>query len=146
MLCPGLSLVAMLSLALRVGANTAIFSIVDSLLLRTLSVRQPERLVLPDDGPRTNPNWEEIRDRHSHLFAGAVAGSTLVLLIACASRNQLLARTNGRRHEQSGRRAWPIAYGTHATVVEVPPVLAVIGAVAGWRPQTGSCTSTRRRC
>jgi predicted permease len=73
---PAISLIAMLSLALGVGANTAIFSIVDSLLLRSLPVHQPERLVFLDDGSWTNPIWEEIRDRHSNLFDGVIAWSS----------------------------------------------------------------------
>ena len=42
---PVVTVVAVLSLALGIGANTAIFSLVDSLLLRTLPVPHPERLV-----------------------------------------------------------------------------------------------------
>ena len=43
---PGVSAVAILSLAIGIGANTALFSVVDAVLLRNLPVKEPERLVL----------------------------------------------------------------------------------------------------
>jgi len=70
---PAFALVAILSLALGIGANTAIFSIVNSLLLRSLPVRAPEQLVILEGGSWTNPIWEQIRDHHAGLFGGAAA-------------------------------------------------------------------------
>ena len=58
---PGFTLVAIASLALGIGANTAVFTLVDSLILRSLPVRDPGHLVRLQHGSWTNPIWEQIR-------------------------------------------------------------------------------------
>jgi predicted permease len=77
---PVVTIVAVLSLALGIGANTAIFSILDSLMLRTLPVKTPQHLAVVSIGDNgrdswTNPIWEQIRDR-PQLFEGAMAWSS----------------------------------------------------------------------
>jgi hypothetical protein len=64
-----------MSLALGIGANTALFSILNGLVLKSLPVRDPGALMLLDDGDWTNPIWEEIRARQNTLFDGAFAWS-----------------------------------------------------------------------
>src|SRR5262249_49648288 len=74
---PVVTIIAALSLAFGVGANTALFSILNSLVFKSLPVREPDRLVQIDGGPWTNPIWEQIRDRQDQVFDGAFAwGST----------------------------------------------------------------------
>jgi putative ABC transport system permease protein len=71
--------VAVLSLALGIGANTAIFSILNSLLLKSLPVRDPSQLVALDSvGPNeyfgiSYPVWDQIRQLRDfdHSFAWA---------------------------------------------------------------------------
>jgi predicted permease len=70
---PLVSTLAILSLALGIGANTALFSIANGLLLKPLPVRSPEALLLLEGGSWTYPIWEEIRRRQHDLFDGAFA-------------------------------------------------------------------------
>jgi predicted permease len=80
---PVLTAIALLSLALGVGANTAIFSLIDAVMLRMLPVQNPEQLALikfrsPASAhlrqSATNPIWEQVRD-HQDAFSGVFAWS-----------------------------------------------------------------------
>ncbi len=84
-----LTLTAILSLALGIGANAAIFSTIDALVLRELPVHEPERLVflaIGDDATPPNaftyPVWERIRSRQPRLFDGAFAWAPVRLVPA----------------------------------------------------------------
>jgi predicted permease len=84
---PGFSFIAVLTLALGIGANTAIFSLTDQILLRSLPVHEPDELVvLRSPGPTRGRLWSDgdpgqsfsypmykaIRDRDT-VFAGVLA-------------------------------------------------------------------------
>jgi putative ABC transport system permease protein len=83
---PGFTAVALLTLALGIGANTALFQLLDALRLRSLPVEHPESLAIIDLADATgrrgstmttypalsNPIWERLRDRQD-AFAGVVA-------------------------------------------------------------------------
>src|SRR5215467_3743812 len=101
---PGFTLTVLLTLALSVGANTAIFSLVNALLLKDLSYAQPERMgtiYTRISGPkpsdeRHNLNgeqWELLRDEVPALISG-LAGSTTGVNLKAGTRVQY-AR-NGR--------------------------------------------------
>ena len=74
---PGFTSVAILSLALGIGANTAIFSLIHTLMLRMLPVREPAQLVeflvhYPGDPPGnyfSRQSYEHFRDGN-HVFSG----------------------------------------------------------------------------
>src|SRR5260370_6649151 len=77
---PGFAAVAVLSLARGIGANTAIFSLIDAVMLKFLPVSHPEELLQVilgrTDTNFTNPLWEALRERQqafSGLFAFGLA-------------------------------------------------------------------------
>jgi predicted permease len=83
---PGFALAALVSLALGIGANTAIFSIIDKLLLESLPVERPRELVMLNPtgvrhgwtaGSRTwsFPVYRSLRE-HQQVFSGLIAERT----------------------------------------------------------------------
>ena len=147
---PGLTAVAVLSLALGIGANTAIFSLIDAVLLKTLPVQNPQQLVLlnwaskawPEgmmndlegnsnedkSGRMTStsfsyPAYEQIRDR-SQVFSSVLA--------MAGNDSQLNVGYRG----QPGRAEGELISGTFFSTLGVQPILG--RALTAGDDRTGS--------
>jgi predicted permease len=86
----GITVVALLSLAVGIGANTAIFSLLDTVLLKSLPVREPSQLVLfgngldegisdgfPNRWLYSYPFYREMRKRN-HVFSEVAAAFSMI--------------------------------------------------------------------
>jgi predicted permease len=92
---PGFTAVAVLTLALGIGANTAIFSLLDQVILRALPVKDPGRLVVVSDAEYRSgwstsdnhemvysyPHYKEVRDEIP-VFDGVIARAHVPLSVA----------------------------------------------------------------
>jgi len=97
---PGFSLAAILSLALGIGANTAIFTLLDQVLLRPLPVSHPEELVRLQWNGQNNainingdslsyPAYLDFRDRNQ-VFNGVICRFSVQLSVAYPGQTELL--------------------------------------------------------
>ncbi|HSB76310.1 MAG TPA: ABC transporter permease [Terriglobales bacterium] len=120
---PGFAVVAVIMLALGIGANTAIFSLTDQVLLRQLPVQNPEQLVVlrsPGDKPGhtssdgddaasfSYPLYKELRDQN-HAFSGLLTCFGVALNIAGQGATE-------RAHGE-------LVSGNYFDVLGVPPAL-----------------------
>ena len=100
---PGFAAVAVLSLALGTGANTAIFSLLDTILLRSLPVRNPGELVFVHRVDRREsvsrfsyPAYRELREK-CESFAGLLAFSPANGVIVRNTGSKGAAQSEGAR-------------------------------------------------
>ncbi|MGH9794498.1 MAG: ABC transporter permease, partial [Candidatus Acidiferrales bacterium] len=91
---PAFTAVVVLTLALGIGANTAIFSLLDAVVLRSMPVERPEELALLhvqyEDGldPSFNyPLFEDYRDKNE-VFTGLVAYDIVAMHLALADESE----------------------------------------------------------
>ena len=141
---PAFTLVAVASLALGIGANSAIFALVDGVLLKSLPVREPERLVLLDDGSWTNPIWEQLRDRQQRV------GRWRHRLVRHALRSVARRRHRVRRGRLGERRILRRARragGARPHLQRSPTISAAAGRTAPWpssATRSGSAASAAK--
>ena len=110
---PGFTAVAALTLALGIGANTAVFSVIDAVLLKMIPVQNPAELAAVGDPSRIGstshgtprvdlfsyPLYRELRDNNqvfSGLLGSANAGNLNVRTDNDANASDSATRTNGR--------------------------------------------------
>ena len=103
---PGFTATVVLTLALSIGANTAIFSIVNALILKSLPYPQPERMGTlfqrtqgpdPEDGQRwiDGTQWEQLRDNVPSLTSAVCAALASGANLESSSKQVAYIR-NGR--------------------------------------------------
>jgi predicted permease len=123
---PGFTLVAILSLALGIGANSAIFSLLNSVLMSTLPVHNPQELVIltnpaargvrngSEDGERTLMTYPEFRELQDHT----TAFTSIMASDSGLRRNE--ARIAGGEPEEIAIR---LVSGSYFATLGVAPIL-----------------------
>ncbi len=114
---PGLSLVAVLTLALGIGANAAIFSFADAVLLQSLPVSAPDQLntlgsIDPTSDSEINnsfsyPMYQDLRDKND-VFSGVLARGGAQMNVSYEGRNDRVRGelVSGNYYEVLGVRPW----------------------------------------
>jgi predicted permease len=148
---PGFTLIAVLSLAPGIGANTAIFTLVNAILLKPLPVAEPSRLVsvfgtdeknrgqFLDYMPISQPNFKDYRDQNT-VFTGLFAHQLIALALTTRTEPQQItaAIVSGNYFETLGVKA---AFGRVITPAEdttpgAHPVVALSHAL--WQTRFGA--------
>ncbi len=114
---PAFAAVVVLTLALGIGANAAIFSLLDQVLLQSLPVAKPEQLVVlsaydPKEGPEIDgafsyAMYQDLRDRNS-AFSGVIARGGAQMNVSYGDQTERVSAelVSGNFFEVLGVRPW----------------------------------------
>ena len=124
---PGFTLVAVLSLALGIGANTTVFTLLDAIMLRSLPIENPERMVdIATLIPGNEPHYDYSYPAYSALRDG---NQTLSGIVAYSDTN--LGLTAG---DQTERIRGEIVSANYFSVLGLHPVMGSAFAPDDERP------------